>query len=261
MATARTTMSVDILQTKLIFARNFTDNGPISTQNLLFADGSGGTYWSSYTLENIPGFSSFYASTVGLIKNLGSFGFLSTGALDGRCGIGLVSTPALATLDVSGDVNFRSTVYMKGPVVINKPFGTPPLGNLDVSGSIVTSNLYCLGNGTFNGTLTAAAYLTSSDSNLKQHISTYVPPVGAWETLRGVSFSWKKDDSHDIGFIAQELAEVVPESVSVNEKGTLEIQPMKILPLLVETIKEMRSQIQDLKMRVVCLENKCKSCC
>ena len=69
---ARTGINVDIIQTKSLFFRNLLDNAPISSKNILYADGSGGTYWSSLYIENIPGFSSFYASrrtllTVGVL--------------------------------------------------------------------------------------------------------------------------------------------------------------------------------------------------
>ncbi len=248
--TPRTSASFDILQTKLLFFRNYTDNAPISTQYSIFADGSGGTYWSSFRLENLIGWSSFYASTVGAIQNLGSAGYISTGATDGYAGIGSNNHPASATLDVDGSVYFRSSLRMKGPVAINKTLNDDILANLDVSGSIVTSYLYCTNSGTFNGNVTASAYLTSSDSNLKKDITTYVPNGNAWDDLRGVRFTWKKDDRKDVGFIAQELEKVIPEAVVRNEDGEVHIEPTKLLPLLVETVKDLRARVSTLEAKL-----------
>jgi hypothetical protein len=247
----RTSASIDILQTKLLFFRNFVDNSAPIAQDVLYADGSGGTFFSSLTIENIRGFSSFYASTLGIPASLGSFGYLSTGQY-GYVGIGV--RPASNTLDVSGSVFFHSSCYVQGPMAIGKVPGQPILGTLDVSGSIIGSNLYILGNATVNGTVTASAYLTSSDSNLKKDIETYVPSGNAWETLRGVRFNWKSNDRPDIGFLAQELATVVPEAVNTNSQGEIHIEPTKILPLLVETIKDLREQVKEMDIRLAVLE-------
>ena len=357
---SRTGINVDIIQTKLLFFRNYTDNAPPSTANVLYCDGSGGTYWSSLYIENIPGFSSFYASTIGacstltyqttyglssffgstntILKNgLSSFSSIFGGDLipggvystiTGLGTLGYISSPTLAStlqstvngiynflgpemvsslssltrglpprflslninsnsfeflssskkvsgfdvygklgigmyfpstsLDVSGSAVFRSPggVYIDrgGSLAINKSFRDVINGELDVSGNILTNNIFCSGAGTFNGSVTAASYLTSSDSNYKTNIKTYVSKDDAWSNLRGVSFKWKETGEDDIGFIAQELLEVVPESVSANSNGRYYIEPTKLMPLLVETIKVMKEQIAVLESRVAVLE-------
>jgi len=67
---SRTNAVIDIIQTKRLYFRNFTDNAAISSKYILYADGSGGTYWSSLYINNIPGFSSFYNSTIGLCSTV-----------------------------------------------------------------------------------------------------------------------------------------------------------------------------------------------
>jgi hypothetical protein len=109
------------------------------------------------------------------------------------------------------------------------------------------------------GTLTAAgdvvAYGSPSDISLKTNIK---PLEGALEKimkLQGVSFTWKEDtDSNkmvgikdDIGFIAQEVQEVLPDLVRKNDNGLLSLRDKGITALLVEAIKELKAEIDILK--------------
>ena len=53
--------------------------------------------------------------------------------------------------------------------------------------------------------------------------------------------------NEDIGFIAQQVQEVLPEIVRENDEGYLSIRERAIVPLLVEAIKEQQKQIDELK--------------
>ena len=86
--------------------------------------------------------------------------------------------------------------------------------------------------------------------------------------LRGVRFFWKKNHLVDvsqlpkdnIGFIAQEIKEVVPEFVYGNETETetLKVKYGDIVTLCIEAIKE-QSVLLDLKeKRLESLENRVK---
>jgi hypothetical protein len=109
------------------------------------------------------------------------------------------------------------------------------------------------------GTWTVAgdvvAYGSPSDISLKTNIK---PLEGALEKvmkLQGVSFTWKEDTEmskmtnlkDDIGFIAQEVQEVVPDLVRKNDNGLLSLRDKGITALLVEAIKEQQKQIDELK--------------
>ena len=60
----------------------------------------------------------------------------------------------------------------------------------------------------------------------------------------------------DIGVIAQEIEKVLPETVHRREDGYLSVKYDKIVPLLIEGIKEQQTQIEDLKNRINKLESK-----
>ena len=76
--------------------------------------------------------------------------------------------------------------------------------------------------------------------------------------LRGVYFDWKDSKSHDIGMIAEEVAEVVPEVVFFDESGQ-EAEAMdyaKLAALLVQAVKEQQETIGQLKRRIETLESR-----
>jgi len=65
-----------------------------------------------------------------------------------------------------------------------------------------------------------------------------------------VRFDWLRDGSSDIGVIAQEVYKVMPEAIVSTNTNMLTVAYTKIIPLLIETIK-------DLEKRVEVLEGKC----
>ena len=60
---------------------------------------------------------------------------------------------------------------------------------------------------------------------------------------------------HDVGLIAQEVEKVLPEIVITREDGIKAIQYEKVVPLLVEAIKEQQTLIEDLSNRLKVLED------
>ena len=112
---------------------------------------------------------------------------------------------------------------------------------------------------TVNGFMTVFAknYQTSSDLTLKMNVTPLAGSLGKILALRGVQFDWKHEQQEieqtataspgkNIGLIAQEVAKVVPELVT-ETRGSLSVSYMSIIPLLVESIKELHSMIQRLQ--------------
>ncbi len=119
-----------------------------------------------------------------------------------------------------------------------------------------------------SGTLTVSAdliaYGSPSDKRLKENIKPIESALDKVEKLQGVTFDWKdkKQDKaydpdqnwkHDIGFIAQDVQKVIPELVRENEDGMLSMRHQGIAPILLEAIKELKAEIEELK--------KCKCDC
>ena len=111
-------------------------------------------------------------------------------------------------------------------------------------------------NGTFTAGGDVVAFGTPSDRRLKENIKPIESALSKAMKLQGVTFDWKKSDSilsikKDIGFIAQDVQKVAPELVRENEDGYLSMRHQGIAPILLEAIKELKAEIEELKL------NKC----
>ena len=79
----------------------------------------------------------------------------------------------------------------------------------------------------------------TSDLTLKKKIVTIPDALMTIKKLRGVYFEWKANDQKDIGLIAQEVQEVIPELVSRNsQEGYLGVKYSNIVGLVIEAIKQ-----------------------
>ena len=73
--------------------------------------------------------------------------------------------------------------------------------------------------------------------------------------LEPKTFNWKSNGEDDIGFIAQEVNEVLPELVVERNDGFLSVNYDRIPTLLVCCIKQLQEQINALKIQVAKLQN------
>jgi len=102
------------------------------------------------------------------------------------------------------------------------------------------------------GRVTAQDFLSLSDRRYKDHISTLTDAGSLIKGLRGVKFDWKKDGSHDVGVIAQEVFNVLPEAiVSTGTTHMLNVAYNKIIPYLIETIKDLQVRVEALEEKVL----------
>ena len=69
--------------------------------------------------------------------------------------------------------------------------------------------------------------------------------------ISGNTFSWNEKSKHsgdDIGVIAQEVEELdLPEIVTTRQDGYKTVKYEKLVPLLIEAIKELKNEIDELK--------------
>ena len=119
--------------------------------------------------------------------------------------------------------------------------------------------LHVTGEGYFTSNITA---YYSSDISLKDNIRPIESAIFKVQQIRGVTFDWnekstelQQEKGHDVGLIAQEVEKVLPEVVQIREDGIRAIQYEKVVPLLVEAIKEQQVTIENLTKRIELLEN------
>ena len=116
-----------------------------------------------------------------------------------------------------------------------------------------------------NGNVTALSLETSgdviafgsSDRELKDDIQPIENPLEKMEKIGGYTFVWNGKQStykgKDIGVVAQEIQSVLPEIVATRANGYLGVKYEKIVPLLIESIKELKQEINEIKEKCDCL--------
>lgn len=190
-----------------------------ATRYIVFANNTTGTF----TQANVDSGLTFNPSS-----NVMTLG---TGAM---LGIGLTSTPS-ANLHLTGNTYITTALGV----------GTPA--------SAVTGEIRAANNIT--------AYY-SSDRRLKENIIKIRNSLDKVSLINGVEFDWTDDylkdqghedgyfvRKHDVGVIAQEVREVLPEVVGERQDGMLAVKYDRIIPLLIEAIKELKREVEELKAR------------
>jgi len=93
----------------------------------------------------------------------------------------------------------------------------------------------------------------SSDERLKANKTLLTNSLSKLSQLNGYEFDWipmvgiHENKGHDIGVIAQEVEKVLPEIVTTRDNGYMAVKYEKIVPLLIEAIKELSGQVKDLQ--------------
>jgi hypothetical protein len=177
----------------------------------------------------------------------------------GNVGIG-DSTPSVK-LDVNGAVRASGS----GGLQVNTAYGAK--GIKAYYGSLYfDTNVYIGGvNGISYTSISASAFNVNSDYRLKSNVTALENAIERVKKLNVCRFNWKDklDEEKVDGFIAHELAEVIPEAVTgdkdaVREDGTLDPQQIdqsKVVPLLTAALKEAIEKIEQLENRIQTLEN------
>ena len=215
-------------------ATNFSGNG---SNTVTIAGGTGiSTAISGNTLTVTN--SSPDTGTPAILSN----GNLNRSAASIRSDIGAVSSSGVTSVSAGTGMSF-STITSTGSVGMASTYpGTYTIG------TSTSHDLRAVGD-------VIAFY--SSDETLKENIE--IIPEALWKVnqIRGVTFDWKDEylteerkeyiRKRDTGIIAQDVEKVLPEVVHEKEDGTLGVKYEKIIGLLVESIKELSAEIEELK--------------
>jgi hypothetical protein len=104
-------------------------------------------------------------------------------------------------------------------------------------------------------------YGSPSDARLKENITTITNALTLIDGLRGVYYDWTDDylenfvgnvfvPKHDTGVIAQEVQEVLPEVVFMKPNGDLGVRYEKIVGVLIQAIKELKTEVASLRTQI-----------
>jgi len=135
-------------------------------------------------------------------------------------------------LDVNGTGRFTGAVQMDN--------------NLGVSGSLtVTGALNANGGLAVTGAITSTGDITAfftSDGRLKDNKVKISSAIEKLKQISGISFDWNEKSGKtgkDYGVIAQEVEAIMPEIVTTRDNGYKAVYYEKLIPLLIEAIKEL----------------------
>ena len=113
-----------------------------------------------------------------------------------------------------------------------------------------------------NGTVQATSFNATSDARLKDNIVPLNNPLLKIVQLQGVNFTWKKEDTNIInaGLIAQDIEKVIPEVVTTqnNEMQQKSVNYNGLIPYLIESVKTLSNEIEDLKLENEAMKEKMK---
>ena len=133
------------------------------------------------------------------------------------------------------------------------------LTSLTVSGATATGALTVTGAITATGDITA---FSASDIRFKENITAIESPIEKIKMISGNTYDWKAEnkdihgfEGNDVGVIAQEIEEVLPQLVVTRDNGYKAVKYDKLVALLIEGMKEQQKQIEDLSNKINKLEN------
>jgi hypothetical protein len=209
---------------------------------------------------------------VGFYGATGAAWGLSMNTTTGNVGIGTNGAAAPAPLTFANTLTHKITLYQgaTGPVGIGVyggelrlqcdiPGGKISLGTLDAGGNY-SENALAQRNGVYAfsvlGSLWVNGTTYASDERFKQNITAISSPLEKLLQLNGVEYEMKTTEfpsnhfqpGRQIGLLAQNVEKVIPEAV--NEKdGYKGVDYARLVPLLIESIKELKKEIEALKLR------------
>jgi len=146
-------------------------------------------------------------------------------------GLGITDDVVFNTVNI--DSTTDSTSITTGALVVDGGVGVS--GSVNVGGDVV-------------------AY-ASSDKRLKDEIIPISNPLDKINSIGGYSFVWNNEKQNiyngkDYGVIAQEIEEILPELVQNRENGYKAVKYDKLVSLLIEGIKELSKEVQELKKKI-----------
>jgi hypothetical protein len=147
---------------------------------------------------------------------------------------------------VKGILSGASNASIDGSLTLGSNFvvNSSTASTNKTTGAVVVAGGLGVG-GNINAGGDVVAYATS-DVKLKTNIKVINSPIDKIQQISGVNFDWSEGApfvGHDTGVLAHEIEKVLPEAVTTRENGIKAVRYEKIIPLLIEAIKELNNKI------------------
>ncbi|WP_100912591.1 tail fiber domain-containing protein [Pseudoalteromonas spongiae] len=143
----------------------------------------------------------------------------------------------------AGTSYFRDTLFFDGKANL--------IGGFDGSGAGLAlgqrdaTNILTVVQGSATDPI-ADAWTTYSSRRWKTNIQTIENAIEKVMSMRGVTYDWKNSGKSDIGFIAEEVGEILPEIVAYEKNGVdaKSVDYSRVVPLLIEAIKAQQVELE-----------------
>ena len=218
----------------------------------------------------------------------GSFGTVRVG--DGVQGIGIgddqdlkiyhdgsnsyIKDDGTGTIFVrSGTQTFQNGAGSKTMMVLNAAssvdlhFNNSKKFETTTEGVVISGSLYVSGSTGGNlGAISASGDIVAdgdiiafnaSDEKLKDNVMVIKGALDKIDGISGYEFDWNDQSpgwaqqrGHDVGVLAQEIQKIHPEIVEERKNGYLGVDYKRLVPLLIQSIKELKQEVEELKKKV-----------
>jgi len=212
----------------------FNGSGTLTVAPGAITDTTGAISFSSTSISTSANVS---ADTVTAVAS-GSFG-------------GTLTVASGSITDTSGNITFNNTsIDTKGHINARSGnFG----GTLDVSAGSITDTSGAIDFGSTDlattGEVSGASFTSTSDARLKENIRVLQDPLEKVRGLRGISFEWIETKQADVGVLAQDVQQVLPELVRASDDGVLRVDYPKLAAVLIEAVKLLEQKVLALEAR------------
>ena len=172
-----------------------------------------------------------------------------TGSLNaGNTTIGTTSITSCATVNNTLTVNDSLFVGSGADKLCVTDACTKTCNNMRIDGTLSVGGDTAV-TGCITATQDVIAYY-SSDKRLKNNLNTICNTQSIVNSLTGYSFDWNEEsgrEGHDLGVIAQDVQEVLPDIVHERDNGYLAVDYIKLIPVLIEEVKRLNNEVEKLK--------------
>lgn len=169
-------------------------------------------------------------------------GELAVNVTDGKLYLKKSASGVESIVDVTAAVLTDAQIFSK----VAAQDGTGSGLDADLLDGSHASAFALLAGATFTGTVTATNFVSSSDARLKSDIAVIPDALQKLRSLTGVTYRMAGSDLRQMGLIAQDVQAVAPEVV-VEAEGVLRLAYGNLIGLLVEAIKDLAEEVEQLR--------------
>jgi hypothetical protein len=105
---------------------------------------------------------------------------------------------------------------------------------------------------------TSVSFNTTSDERLKKNIVNASPQLDVIKSVKVREFDWKRNNHHELGLIAQEIKDIIPNVVSEGgddeTKNPYGVDYGKLTPYLIKAVQELSTTVDELKAEIQTLK-------